>query len=76
MEYKRNLQHVKPLEIPDIERNSEPESGPPDEAPSPECVDHQPAQEHAPPDATPANTRHHSGRIRQPPRKLADYAVY
>jgi len=72
VEYKRNLQHIKPLEIPDIEDNSETESGPPDEATSPECLDHKPFQQHVPPEATPANTLCHSGRIRQPPRKVAD----
>lgn len=63
---------IKPLEIPDFEANSEPESGPPDEATSPECLDHKPFQQQVPPDATPTNTLCHSGRIRQPPRKVAD----
>ena len=46
VEYQRNFQHVNAPEISDIEGNSEPELGPPNEATSPERMDHQPIQEH------------------------------
>ena len=75
VEYKRNLQHVKPLVIPDINGSAEVEPRPPDEAAPPEHVD-RPIQEHAPPEVTPENTPRRSGRVTRAPRALADYILY
>ena len=75
VEYRRNLQHVKPLETPDIDSSYESEPGPPDGTTSSEQRDCSP-QEHAPLEAVSTGTPRRSGRVSRPPRALADYVLY
>ena len=73
VEYKRDLQHVKPLVTPDVESSTEEEREPTDETPIPEPADH-PPEGQVPQEATVTPRR--SGRVSRPPRRLDDYVLY
>ena len=72
VEYRRNLQHVKPLVTPDIKSSTEQEPDPTEESLIPEPVD-RPPEGKVPQEA--AVTPRRSGRVSRPPRRLDDYVL-
>ncbi len=77
-EYKRNLQHIKPLvteAAADAGCSAESENDPPEPAQGPQLTD-QPTPGYTPTGVTVTCTPRRSGRLSQPPKALADYVLY
>lgn len=75
VEVKRNLQHVKPLAIPDSGYSMGDNPDQPDKLSSPDHVDPNPQEQSEPMESVPTATPRCSGRVSRPPRALEDYVL-
>ena len=75
VEVKRNLQHLKPLEIPESDYSTGDNPDQPDQLSSPDHVAPNPQEPSETMESVPTATPRHSGRVSHPPRALEDYVL-